>query len=187
MYCKNCGTELTTGDECPVCGTTAGEGTRYCESCGREIGTDVDVCTNCGKIFAKEPITEEELNDEDISAETEPLTEDTVSSQTEDSIPNSATIPNAYEGTVEEKSPKSKVVAGLLAIFLGAFGVHNFYLGYTKKAIVQLSLTIVGLVLCCIVIGAFLVWGIQIWAFIEGIFLFIGKIGKDGQGRMLSD
>jgi len=28
---------------------------------------------------------------------------------------------------------KSKLAAGLLAIFLGTLGVHNFYLGYTKK------------------------------------------------------
>ena len=34
---------------------------------------------------------------------------------------------------------KSKVAAGLLAIFLGAFGVHNFYLGYTGKAVAQLD------------------------------------------------
>ena len=26
---------------------------------------------------------------------------------------------------------KSKLAAGLLGIFLGGFGVHNFYLGYT--------------------------------------------------------
>ena len=26
---------------------------------------------------------------------------------------------------------KSKMAAGLLGIFLGTFGVHNFYLGYT--------------------------------------------------------
>ena len=27
--------------------------------------------------------------------------------------------------------PKSKIVAGLLGVFLGAFGIHRFYLGYT--------------------------------------------------------
>ena len=32
---------------------------------------------------------------------------------------------------------KQKLVAGLLAIFLGCYGVHNFYLGYTKKAVMQ--------------------------------------------------
>ena len=39
---------------------------------------------------------------------------------------------------MEEK--KSKIGAGLLGIFLGGFGVHNFYLGYKDKAIAQLFL-----------------------------------------------
>ena len=42
---------------------------------------------------------------------------------------------------------KSKIAAGLLGIFLGSLGIHNFYLGYTKKAILQLCLTIGGYVL----------------------------------------
>ena len=38
-----------------------------------------------------------------------------------------------------------KVVAGILGILLGAFGVHKFFLGYTKEGIIQL---ILGLVTC---------------------------------------
>lgn len=37
---------------------------------------------------------------------------------------------------------KSKIAAGLFGIFLGAFGVHNFYLGYTGKAVAQLLITV---------------------------------------------
>ncbi|WP_426483539.1 TM2 domain-containing protein [Flavobacterium sp. 2] len=33
-----------------------------------------------------------------------------------------------------------KVVAGILAILLGALGIHKFYLGYTKEGIIQLLL-----------------------------------------------
>ena len=36
-----------------------------------------------------------------------------------------------------------KVPAGVLGILLGAFGVHKFYLGYTKEGIIQLALTLV--------------------------------------------
>ena len=39
---------------------------------------------------------------------------------------------------------KSKLAAGLLGIFLGCFGVHNFYLGNTGKAVAQLLLTVIG-------------------------------------------
>jgi TM2 domain-containing membrane protein YozV len=36
---------------------------------------------------------------------------------------------------------KNKVVAGLLAIFLGGFGVHNFYLGAPGAAVVDIAVT----------------------------------------------
>ena len=80
---------------------------------------------------------------------------------------------------------KSKVAAGLLGIFLGAFGVHNFYLGYTAKAVIQLVLTIVGFLLACVFIGIFLVAAIEIWGFVEGILILTGNIGYDEQGRPL--
>jgi TM2 domain-containing membrane protein YozV len=54
---------------------------------------------------------------------------------------------------------KSRVVFVLLAVFLGPFGGHNFYAGYTTKAIIQLCLT----VLTCF-IGSVVSW---IWAIVE--------------------
>jgi len=82
---------------------------------------------------------------------------------------------------------KSKIAAGLLGIFLGSFGVHNFYLGYTQRAIVQLVLSIVGIVLSCIVIGAFLVLAVYIWGLVEGIMILAGKINTDGRGMPLKE
>ncbi len=35
------------------------------------------------------------------------------------------------------------MVAGILAILLGAFGVHKFYLGYTKEGVIHLAITLV--------------------------------------------
>ncbi len=43
--------------------------------------------------------------------------------------------------TSDEKS--KKVVAGLLGIFLGAWGVHKFYLGYTNEGAIQIGITVV--------------------------------------------
>ena len=31
------------------------------------------------------------------------------------------------------------MAAGILALFLGTLGIHNFYLGYTGKALFQLK------------------------------------------------
>lgn len=89
--------------------------------------------------------------------------------------------------TAANGGAKSKIVAGLLGIFLGQFGVHNFYLGYTSKAITQLVLTIVGYLLCCIVVGVFIVIGISIWGLVEGIMILVGKIDKDAKGIPLTD
>ena len=47
-----------------------------------------------------------------------------------------------YNGYV--KPVKSKVVAGLLALFLGGLGIHKFYLGYTQTGVIILVASIVG-------------------------------------------
>ena len=78
---------------------------------------------------------------------------------------------------------KSKVAAGILALFLGTFGIHNFYLGYTGKALFQL----LGTLLSC----GFLVPLIAIWAFIEGILILVARPGEapwgvDASGMPLS-
>lgn len=60
---------------------------------------------------------------------------------------------------------KDHVAAGLLAIFLGVFGVHKFYLGYHTTGFVMLGVTILGSLLT-IGIAAGVVWLIGV---IEGI------------------
>lgn len=59
--------------------------------------------------------------------------------------------------------PKSKLVAGLLGIFIGSLGIHNFYLGYTKRAIIQIVVTFV----TCGIGG--------VWGFVEGIMILMDK------------
>ncbi len=74
---------------------------------------------------------------------------------------------------------KSKMAAGLLGIFLGSLGVHNFYLGYTGKAVAQLLISI----LSC----GFLAVASEIWGLVEGIMILTGSINKDGKGNPLKD
>ncbi len=69
---------------------------------------------------------------------------------------------------------KSKMVAGLLGILLGGFGIHNFYLGFNGRGIAQIILTF------CFGIGA-------IWGLVEGIMIFAGAINKDAKGNPLTD
>ncbi len=70
-----------------------------------------------------------------------------------------------------------QLAGGLLGIFLGVWGVHNFYLGYTQKAVIQLLLGTVGIFL---LIGPVIS---SIWGLIEGILILTGDIDKDGMGR----
>ena len=62
-----------------------------------------------------------------------------------------------------------KMLAGLLALFLGAFGVHKFILGYNKEGIILLSITLVSFILMCVFIGFLTVYIGVIIGIIEGI------------------
>ena len=70
---------------------------------------------------------------------------------------------------------KSKMAAGLLGIFLGGLGIHNFYLGNTGRGIIQIVVTFVTCGL-----GA-------IWGLIEGIMILTGHIKTDANGVPLKD
>lgn len=76
---------------------------------------------------------------------------------------------------------KSKIVAGILGILLGGLGIHNFYLGYTKKALIQLLVSLIGGVLSCGIATI----GISIWGLVEGIMILCGNINVDGEGYPL--
>ena len=75
--------------------------------------------------------------------------------------------------------PKSKIAAGLLGIFLGSFGVHNFYLGYTGKAVTQLLMSVLS---CGILAGISSLWGL-----IEGVMILTGSINVDASGNPLGE
>ena len=83
----------------------------------------------------------------------------------------------AYGQPFAAGAPKQWIVAVLLAFFLGTLGIHNFYLGYTTKGIIQLVLTIT-------VIGIFVSGP---WALIDFIMLIMrsGSYATDAQGQPL--
>ena len=69
---------------------------------------------------------------------------------------------------------KNRLAYILLAIFLGCFGVHNFYAGFTKKGLIQLVL------------------GLLSWLILPAIILFIWiimdivQVTKDSDGTVMS-
>lgn len=70
------------------------------------------------------------------------------------------------------ENQKSKMVAGLLGIFLGSLGIHKFYLGYTKEAVIMLLVS-----LLTFGIGASI---LAIVGIIEGI-IYLTKSDEDFQ------
>lgn len=135
-----------------------------CKYCGQLIEESVKFCSHCGKSTAEETVKAESAN-------------------TYESIPSPAVTPVPPAAPAVEQ--KSRTVAGLMGIlfgiFLGGLGIHNFYLGYTKKGLTQLLICILG---ACLVVGP-LVSGI--WCLVEGIMIVSGSINTDANGVPLKD
>jgi TM2 domain-containing membrane protein YozV len=70
---------------------------------------------------------------------------------------------------------KSRVAYVLLGFFLGELGIHNFYAGYTAKAVAQLLIT---LLIGWLIVPLIAVW---VWALVE-----ICTVKQDAQGVQFS-
>lgn len=81
--------------------------------------------------------------------------------------------------------PKSRVVAGLLGIFLGALGIHRFYLGYTRIGLLMLLITVVGGAATFVCMPGSGCGFVALWGFIEGVLCLCGSM-RDAQGRELA-
>lgn len=135
---------------CKNCGNPIEQGAAACTTCGAYVGQGTNYCGNCGN-----PVQ-----------------------------PGAAVCMNcgfSLNGgkTVAPPGAKSKMAAGLLGIFLGGFGVHNFYLGYTGKGVAQLLLTLLS---CGMLSEVSIIWGL-----IEGIMILCGNINTDANGTPLGD
>lgn len=84
--------------------------------------------------------------------------------------------PNTPPTLQPEDLRKSKLIAGLLGIFIGGLGIHRFYLGYIGIGVAQIVVT-------------FATCGIgALWGFIEGILILVGSaITTDAEGRPLKE
>jgi TM2 domain-containing membrane protein YozV len=138
----------------------------FCKQCGKPIDDGQELCEDCKAQMG----SAQDANNYQAGPQQNNM------NQNYDPNYN----PN-YNANYNAPNPqaKSKIAAGLLGIFLGSFGVHNFYLGYTGKAIAQLLITL----LTC-GFGAFIS---SIWGLIEGILILTGSINVDGNGVPLKD
>lgn len=81
-------------------------------------------------------------------------------------------------------SDRSKGSAALLALFLGTFGVHRFYLGRAGSGAIMLVFTLLGIFTSFFLIGFAIIAFTAFWAFIDFIRILVGGL-TDGQGRKL--
>ena len=76
------------------------------------------------------------------------------------------------------ESTKTKTVAGILYILLGALGVGDFYLGYTAHGVIKLLVSIF-----TVGFGAVAMW---IWSIIDAVKCFQGE-KTDAKGNKLKE
>ena len=132
---------------CKNCGTELKPESETCEQCGIQKGVGDRFCANCGNELAPNAVV----------------------------CGRCACPVSENANACPESEQKSKLVAGLLGILLGGYGVHSFYLGFTGRGILQIVVTL----LTC---GAGSLWGL-----IEGIMILCGNINKDAKGNPLSE
>ncbi len=80
-----------------------------------------------------------------------------------------------YSAGVVDPLAKSRTGYILLGVFLGALGIHNFYAGYSGKALTQL---LVSVLLCWTFVAPAAMY---IWAIVD-----VCTVTKDAQGRYFS-
>lgn len=136
----------------------------YCGNCGNEVMPNAVACMKCG---ANSKIAVNSC----ISCGSELMPNAVVCTSCGASVSRAGA---RGEGT-------SRLMVGLLGIFLGSFGIHNFILGYTGKAVAQLLITIFG---SFIIIGPIVSW---VWALIESIQILTKNVNEDANGIPLVD
>ncbi|MBQ4145011.1 MAG: TM2 domain-containing protein [Clostridia bacterium] len=136
---------------------------RFCNRCGAAVKDGDKFCSTCGAACAME---EEKLLCKKCGAEM----------KSDDNFCRKCGVAKEQNSKVYQAQPagqRSRLVAGLLGIFVGSLGIHNFYLGKIGIAITQIIVTII----TCGLGG--------IWGFIEGILILCDKINCDGKGNPL--
>lgn len=107
---------------CTNCGNEMNDNQAICLNCGVKTGDGKSFCANCGGAV----------------------------NEAQEVCMNCG-VALKRQAAAGDLGDKDKIVVALLAFFLGGWGVHNFYLGETKKGIIKLVTTF-----CCFGIGGIL-------------------------------
>ncbi len=128
----------------------------YCRNCGEKIDNTNCFCANCG--------WDPKLGNSfccKCGART---------------LPHQVTCLNCGQNLSSQmiESDRNVYIAAILAFLLGAFGIHDFYLGYTSRGVIKIVLTL--LVATSFISG--------IWSIVDLVLILTGKMG-DSKGLPL--
>jgi len=120
-----------------------------CPDCGKDVSTEAASCPGCGRPMrpaqAPEPAP----------------------------VGGSGSVgPQHQPAPVIVETVKNRGLFIILGVFLGYFGIHNFYAGYNGKGAAQLIVTIL---LGWLVIGFIITW---LWALVE-----VFTVRQDARGN----
>lgn len=158
----------------------------FCEKCGAQLDDNAQFCTACGVQITKKETTEQFEN---VTASSEVVNEIPNAENANQNTTGQTNATGGYQQNYQQAPnggayiPKSKMAAGLLGIFLGSLGIHNFYLGNTNRALIQLLVCLIGGTITC-GLASIAMW---IWGLVEGIQILSGTITTDAQGHPLVD
>ncbi len=157
IQCPECGREVSDqAASCPNCGIPLKKGeTKFCQHCGETIDKDCVICPKCGKQVGdiRNPEQNIIINNNNTSS-------------------SSASASANNGGFANFVSPKSRLVALLLCLFLGMFAIHRFYVGKIGTGIIMI-------ILMCTGIG-------EIWLLVDFIMIILGAF-TDSHGYKLKN
>lgn len=172
MFCRECGRKISS-DRCPYCGKN-----NITKQEEKEIQADSAVQEYIEEAIPVPPQGETFHSDCRENTSVQPYLggynpNDTVSHEQWSN--ESSTFSYSYQ-TGKEESNRSRSIAALLQIFLGAFGVGRFYMGYIGIGIAQIMVTLVTCGICGLV-----------WGFVDGVLILSGTPARDADGNMLKN
>ena len=172
LQCPYCNQECETSDEladgqhvvCPFCNETfvyreARTPGAFCTKCGNKLNQGDAFCSKCGAA------TDGTANNNSLSSRQDKFFE------------RIEMIERARYERELNRSDKSRVAYVFLGLFLGFLGIHNFYIGKTRRGVSQLIVTVI----FGAITGGCALFAVLIWAIVD-----ICTISQDGDGKRLA-
>jgi TM2 domain-containing membrane protein YozV len=183
---------------------------KYCNECGTQIPAQAKFCNSCGATCEAVQTTAQTESPSQTQYQPMPNLDQTQpQSQNQQYQPQSTPQQNYQQAQSyppqgqyppqqfpNQPQPqyygpqgsglKSKMTAGLLGIFLGWTGAHQFYLGRKPLAWAHLGAAIAGFLLLFVGIGIVIMIGNSIWGVVEGIMILTGHTNTDADGNPLA-